>query len=134
MQKPSSIQDQIDAFHQRMAASERLFRHDIDALRQQLERASAYRQPGPQPPPRRRLLRTPWLVVLIRGDSRLVSLAFRRQADDVEMEPGSGSVSEPGITDVDVVYVEPAAAPRRFSRLPSGSLLTDNPDKEDFPP
>jgi hypothetical protein len=119
--QPSTIEEQMNAFLQRIAASERLYRDAIDALRQQLEQVSAYRQPGPQPPPRRRLLRMPWLVVLIRGSSRLVFLAFRRQADDVEMEPGSGSVSEPGITDVDVVYVEPAAAARRFSRLPSGS-------------
>ena len=123
MPKPSSIQEQIDAFHQRMAASERLYRDTIaalanDQIRQQLEQAPAYRQPGSQPSPRRRSLRTPWLA-LARGASRLVSLAFRRQADAVEMEPGSGSGSEPVITDVDVVYVDVADSDS-FSAYPQG--------------
>jgi hypothetical protein len=110
MPKPSSIQEQIDAFHQRILASERLYRDAIaalanDQIRQQLEQAPAYRQPDPQPSPRRRLLRTPWLA-LARGASRLVSLGLRRQAKNVEIEPGSGSDSEPVIIDVDVVYVD----------------------------
>jgi hypothetical protein len=106
----STIQKQIDAFHQRIAASERVCHDAIaalarDQIKRQLEQAPAYRQPDPQPSPRRRSLRTPWLA-LARGASRLVSLAFRRQAKDVEIEPGSGSDSEPVIIDVDVVYVD----------------------------
>ena len=121
--QPSTIEEQLNAFLQRTVASERLFHDAIaalanDQIRQELEQAPAYRQPGPQPPSRRRLLRTPWLA-LVRGASRLVSLAFRRQADAVEMEPGSGSGSEPVITDVDVVYVDVADSDS-FSAYPQG--------------
>ena len=117
--QPSTIEEHLNAFLQRTVASERLFRAAIaalanDQIRQQLEQAPAYRQPGPQPPPRRRLLRIPWMA-LVRGASRLVSLAFRRQAEDVEMEPGSGSDSQPVIIDVEVVYVDNANSGSSFA-------------------